>query len=953
MTPNYRFHPHVLALFLAGASSIAAAQSSGTLTQMFDAQATTSLGGGTTQFFQPVQQNFGTALPVNSMVVGETSGSLGAVTVPEPPGSESLVPEPVVTPVPVPPSPEQVDLSPKEEVITQSLPVKVDDTSTAAQILQLAEFEKRNQIGEAFLLAVELVNKNPNDEFAYDAAIRSSLVLGNEQEIEKYYRAAIKQSNLPGKYYVQLAHYYQRTGKMDQLQKLIGEYARTSNSAPDYRITLARLFSVAGDPDALTALFDKQGFTNEDIFPLLQVQIKAYADAGQDDKATSIILSALQRDFGMGQQRLLLQELIRLKNPDPEQLVTLIQSSLANETDYKEAREVADSVIAHAREKRYFTRLNDYLTSQGSTRRLSDMERWLQALMAETAGEQKEALDILTAEEAGNTPVIAFERAKALTRAGRAQEAIPSLATLLAEQPDNLEIRLLLADQLFRLKHTTNTLQLMASLQFADLSVEDQARYAVLTVGSHIINRDVNRLLESWEDLAPRAAFEVLQAMGDTVVGTSSDADFRGRVAEAALGRIDARPDTWPLFLLLARISATGTEPIAELNYYRDYLEHDRDNVQMLRFAAELALQHASVPITLGPAQSGAKGINLRASQADATAAAIQFYRRLIELQPRLPENYSALMRAYQIRGEVETAKKVALEYADRSSSSPEALGASARMLEDNGFLEDSLALYRAALKEDPEQYGIWMEYAVTLKAAGKLEPANVILKKILEEGFNDIPFNQPEIFSNLLSIAQDSGTTPALAAYLDEVRQKPLPGKAEFYVSSAKLLMQIGEPARAREFLEEFVQAETDNRLLPDGLLLLGQLQYLDGEMDKATETFTRVQDDHSTTPAAITAGFNIAEIERQQGQVQKAIATWVRLAEASPGSDKAQRAIYVAALSAYNDLKNADLAVQLMDGYLQSGTQDFAMLRHAQRAAQNMRAGKPPLDNNPAPEG
>ena len=126
--------------------------------------------------------------------------------------------------MPVPPSPEQVDLSPKEEVVTQSLPVKVDNSSTAAQIMQLAEFEKRNQIGEAFLLATELVNQNPNDEFAYDAAIRSSLVLGNEQEIEKYYRAAIKQSNLPGKYYVQLAHYYQRTGKMEQLQKLIAEY---------------------------------------------------------------------------------------------------------------------------------------------------------------------------------------------------------------------------------------------------------------------------------------------------------------------------------------------------------------------------------------------------------------------------------------------------------------------------------------------------------------------------------------------------------------------------------------------------------------------------------------------------------------------------------------------------------------------------------------------------------
>jgi tetratricopeptide (TPR) repeat protein len=928
-------------------SAACRAQVPGKLTQVFDRPATTSLSSGA-QFFQPVKQTLGTTLPVTSMVVDETSATEGAVTVPEPAGNTGP-PAPVVTPISVPVSPAQVDLSPREENAAQSLPVKVDNSSTEAQVMQLAEFEKRNQIGEAFLLAVELVHKNPKAEFTFDAAIRNSLVLGLEKEIERYYREAIKQSELPGKYYVQLAHYYQRTGRMTELQKLISDYAKGNSDATDYRITLARLFAVAGDQEALTALFDKQGFNSSDIFPLLQIQIKAYIDAGEDDKATTRIMSALRREFGMPQQRLLLQEILRLKSPNPADVVALVQASLANETDYKQARQVADNVVREASHGRYMTQVSDYLTSQAAGRRLTDVERWLYALITEKTGDEKHALEILTAETAGNTPVIASERARALIKANRTREAISILATLLAEQPDELETRLLLAEQMNNLRQTTNTLQLLGSLRFHNLPPDQQDRYARLMVASHILNRDVGRLLETWEDIAPQASFDVLQAMGDTVVGLATDASFRHRVAAATLDRIESRPDTWPLYLLLARLSATDREPLAELKYYGEYLEHDRDNVKMLRFVAELALLHANVPLTFAPENSATSGgVTLRASQSEATAAAVQFYRRLIDLQPRLPENYSALMRAYQTRGEVGTAKKVALEFADRASSTPQALSTAANMLNDNGFREDALSMYRTALLAGPDQFDTWMNYATALREAGKFQPATDILKKILEEGLHGVPYNQPAVFANLLAIAQDSGTTPALAQYLDTVRQKPIPGKAEFTISAAKVLMQIGVPEEARKFLEEFVREQPGNKLVPDALLLLGQLQYMAGDLDAALNTFTAVRDEHSTTPAAITAAFNRAEIQRRQGNVNEAIETWLKIAEEHPDNDKALTAIRVAALSAFNDLNDANRAAELLEQFLASGTQDYKLLQKARRDLENIRAGKPPASES-----
>lgn len=73
------------------------------LTQVFARPTTSSLSSGE-QFFQPVKQALGTTLPVTSMVVDESSTSLGAVTVPDPQGRETGQPEAVVTPVPVPPS---------------------------------------------------------------------------------------------------------------------------------------------------------------------------------------------------------------------------------------------------------------------------------------------------------------------------------------------------------------------------------------------------------------------------------------------------------------------------------------------------------------------------------------------------------------------------------------------------------------------------------------------------------------------------------------------------------------------------------------------------------------------------------------------------------------------------------------------------------------------------------
>lgn len=914
------------------------------LTQTFDRPLSTGLSLGT-QFFNTNQNAPKQRVEVKSVVVGETSDTQGAVTVPVPKELNSVSPTaPIVTPIPVPISPEKSDLTPDDRVVSQGLPVKVDNSSTAAQLLQLANFERRNQIGEAFLLASELVRQNPDEEFAYDAVIRMSLILGLDKEIEKFYREAIRRSSLSGKYYVQLAHYYQRKGQMKELQALIEDYAKSNSDATDYRITLARLFSVAGDPSALKALYDRQGFTQNDIFPLLQLQMGAYVELKDNDKATSIVLSALDRDFGMAEYRLLLMDYLRLSSPDPATTILLLQMALSNESDYKRARGLADAVIDRSLEGRYFSKLKNFIVEESKRRRLRDVERWLLALMAEKAGDSKEALAILTAETAGNTPTIAFERAERLAKDNRSREAIPILQTLLAEQPDNLQLRLLLAGQLYGLKQSTNTLQLLSPLRFDSLKPDEQAVVANYALGSFIQQENTGRILGAWVELAPKAPFDVLQGMGDTIVHNAKNPEFRARLADAALSRLHSEPASWSLNLLLSRLASLDGDYISELTYYSDYLENDRDNIPMLRFVAELALQRSSIPLQLGNLSQGDEPVALRGSNDKATEIAIDLYRRLIELQPRLSENYSALMRAYQSRGEVETAKKVAVEYADRASSSALSCATAAEMLSTNGFDDDALVYYRESVTKDPQDFQVWMDYAAALRRVGKADLAEGIFKRVLEEGYHKLAFNQPEIFANLLGIADDRKDTESLVLYLDSLREKEIPGKPEFYISSAKLFMQMGLDAKAEEFLTEMEQKFPEHKLTPDGAVLLGQLMYKRQDLDGAKKIFEKVSDNYTTGSAPVTAEFNEAEILRQQGNVKDAIAKWRDLAKKHPTSDKAQAALYTASLSAYNDLNDTSQSETLMKEFLESESHDFSLIFRAMTGLQQLQNGKSP---------
>jgi outer membrane protein assembly factor BamD (BamD/ComL family) len=163
--------------------------------------------------------------------------------------------------------------------------------------------------------------------------------------------------------------------------------------------------------------------------------------------------------------------------------------------------------------------------------------------------------------------------------------------------------------------------------------------------------------------------------------------------------------------------------------------------------------------------------------------------------------------------------------------------------------------------------------------------------------------------------------------------------------MSSTKLLLQLGDTARAEQFLLEFQKEFPSNKYTADSLLLLGQLQYMRQDRDACRATFVQVIDKFSTAPAAITAAFNIAELDRQSGKVEKAIATWQALAEAHPDNDKALAALFTAAMTAYTDLNDPERSRKLFEDYLATGPQDFDLVKKARANLDRLSRGQPPL--------
>jgi tetratricopeptide (TPR) repeat protein len=901
-------------------------------------------------FFEVVLDDHKTSLPTTSVIAGDSSATLGTVTVEI--GSSATLPL----------GSGAVAITTSTELITagqesSSLPLEVDRSTTEAMVRQLRDLEKKNLYAEAFLLACQLVRENPDAEFAYDAAIRTAIVLSHanpeqlEPQIEFFFREAMRIAPMPGRYVVMLAHYYERMGRTEKLRKLLADFEKRNTKDPDYWVTLARLFAMTGEAPRARAFLEQALQKAPDAFPLVLLSARMYRQLGAAQKARDVMLAAVDQNYGPWQMRSLLLEFLKLPTFEPADVAQMVRAALANEVRYNVARGLADALIDSALEHRAFFRFETFLDDRVTSKKAADVEMWLAALMAQRAGDAEKSYSILMSDTAKATPVIAFERARAMGAHSRHKEAADILAVLVAEQPTEIPFRLGLAREQLATSRSIEALDTLAVVRFEDLVGDDRDEFIDIAMTAAVASGDPQRIIDLWLDLVTATTFAELQTMGDIVV-RALEHDPNAQRIEDAVAEAARKPGEWPLLALYARLCARHNDHRREIESYAAYLDHAADDTQMLRFAGQLALQYALQPLHLEATTDHQTTTAVRVIDNVLADHAAAFYRRLIALQPMVADNYAALMRVYQTRGEIEAAKKVAAELVERDPESAELLATAASILDENGFLTEALHYYERALRADPSDFAVWLKYADALLASGAHRQAESIYRKILEEGYSGKPYNQPALLANLYKLATVTKETTRLVDYLTALRARPIPARPEFLLSSAKLELQLGAADRALETVELFQREFTTSTLVEESYLLAGQIWYTRGNVDKAIAAFRAAEEKFPRSRAAITAAFNIAVAEASAGRIDDAIATYRRIAAQYAHDDHALGALYEAAVLAYRGRRDRALTQKLLEEFLRTDCQDFPLRKNARAALEALAAGRDPFPASPSEE-
>src|SRR5207244_8716279 len=118
-------------------------------------------------------------------------------------------------------------------------------------------------------------------------------------DAEAFYREAIKRARLPGKYYVQLAHFYKRTGKDEKLKGLLADYEKDGPKDPDYWLTLTRLNAITGDPGLVRSVIERALQQREVFSPFPMLLASAYNALNLADKSSATILAAAYEVIGL------------------------------------------------------------------------------------------------------------------------------------------------------------------------------------------------------------------------------------------------------------------------------------------------------------------------------------------------------------------------------------------------------------------------------------------------------------------------------------------------------------------------------------------------------------------------------------------------------------------------------------------------------------------------------
>jgi tetratricopeptide (TPR) repeat protein len=279
-------------------------------------------------------------------------------------------------------------------------------------------------------------------------------------------------------------------------------------------------------------------------------------------------------------------------------------------------------------------------------------------------------------------------------------------------------------------------------------------------------------------------------------------------------------------------------------------------------------------------------------------------------------------MELYKFFGQPEKAQRVPQYLCSSTTAPAEALALAAYIYATNGMPEQALPLYERALKQEPANAKIRLNYAGGLTRVGRFDDAEAIYQDLIQNGSDQHQYHTHELYAGAYELASQRGKIPQLIEFLQKLTgDKSVPQRDVFLIDAGKLLRSRGHAEESIAFFQQAARdfperAEDAQEELVDTYIGLKQF-------DKAEQEVRAMQSASKDPATPLRVRYNLAMITAAKGDVDGAVAMWKQLAQENPRSKQSGRSLLAAAQTLRQANRPSD-AVEILQKFLATGTGD-----------------------------
>jgi tetratricopeptide (TPR) repeat protein len=597
--------------------------------------------------------------------------------------------------------------------------------------------------------------------------------------------------------------------------------------------------------------------------------------------------------------------------------------------------------------------LNDYhgsrrarlfgLIENGTTARI-----WLGARLLIREEKHEEALKWIGENETrlredSLWPLVAFEKAIALNNVGRVTEAAPIYAAI-AERTTGLtrlnSLKEKARSEMAR-RDFAQAAETLRSVPFDELPVADRQLFHLAKIQVKSALRDIPGLVDAYTSAAPGLRYDVREPLHHAIFTEFIETREHTEIEEAVRLQFQQNPQTPPELWYLAAAAARSSrktpneiEALYQLNVAKP------GDFEALRALAEtiapVARDLATVPTEhlAIPAEEVAKLQQL------AEAA----LKSVIRSQPLNPDSYKVFLTYHQAKGTSETAARAAKEVVALESQIPEVKATAAYALAINGYPQQALLLYDAALELSPGNLAILMNRASCLTRLDRWDEALEFYYGVLLNGNNGQAYHVHELVDRIWRIEKHLGRPEvAIRRFHDVLNQIPSERFTEAVESMGILMMNEERFPESIRFFERHHAGSPDFEETGHAINFLAQIYLKTSQPAMAVSMLTTATDRYREFEDLWVDLTNLrAQAHATLDQIPKAIEALAEMASAFPNNSIANKAHYAIG-QLQERAGNPNEAIKAYQTFLSGSSSDNQVRRQAEERLRELSSPPP----------